>query len=166
MGITAGVAAVGSTVLGYQSSQRAQRHAGQQAEVERRLAEIRNARSRRQAISDSRVQAANIEAQRAASGAGAGSSIFKAATGSVRSQVSSALGFSFQQEALGAESLRLGQKVSKEKGQAASFGALAALPGQLGLDPSFRIPGTNQQPSSPPSGGTFNGTGPRLSFGN
>jgi hypothetical protein len=113
------------------------------AAVQNKLVEIANARARRQAIAEARQVEAAARVEAAAGGA-LESSAFAGATASLQSQLAETFGFSRVQEQAGqqvaefeASAARLQTKAASDLSKAATYSALAELPGQLGFTPSF-----------------------------
>lgn len=137
---TAATVAAGLSVAttAYSLHERRQAREEQQkaVEIQRRRRELRNARLRRQAAAQARIQRARLIAEASTRGA-IGSSAVLGASGSIRSQLSERIGFSTGEEAAAARTAGLQNIAQSRLGNAATAEAIGGLPSQVGIQPSF-----------------------------
>jgi hypothetical protein len=134
--ITAGILVVGSTAFSVKKQKEAARHERKRVRAQNRLNEIATARARRKELAAARRARAQAVSQAAVSGA-IGSSAVAGVESSISAQAAERLGFSSVQEQVGQEAAGFAAKAAKATGAANTAGALAAVPGQVGLEPSF-----------------------------
>lgn len=134
--ISAGVS-VGGKVAAHKKQKKAAKQQRRANDIQRRLAEIKNARARRQLVAEAQLAQSQIEAEAAASGVSATSSGARGSSASVQAQLGSELGFSQLSEKLGGDTTDLLNAASKNQSRAATFGAISNLPSQLGFQPSL-----------------------------
>lgn len=128
-------AAVGGTAASVQQSRRSERAAEKSDEIGRAQAEIANQRQIRQNLIRSRAQQAQlISAGQAQTGSFGGTSSVQGALGSARTQQAANTGFANTSIAANAAQNRQLGNVRDAQGRAATFGSVAALPGQFGFD--------------------------------
>jgi len=127
--------AVGGTAASVQSSRRAQRAQEKADRISSAQTEIANQRSIRQNVIRSRVQQAQLQAQgQAQTGTFGGSSAVTGALGSAQTQAGANLGFAQTSMAAGGAINRQAMSARRHSSNAATFGAIAQLPGQFGFD--------------------------------
>lgn len=142
-GIAAGAsaaAAAGGTAASIHQSRKATRAQEKADKASRAAAEIQNQRSIRQQILQARrAQAQTIAAGGAATGSLGGNSAVQGGVASIGTQGASNIGFGNTQ--IGANNAILNQTTQARRAasNAATFGAIAKLPGQFGWDPRSSI---------------------------
>lgn len=121
-----GVAAVAGTVYQAKQQKKAAAETRKAAAADQRRADIANARSRRQAVRDSRVARASIEAQAAGTGL-VGSSSVSAALSNVQSRTNENLSFLDQNAQLSAQASAANNAAARYSGRAATGAAISQL---------------------------------------
>jgi hypothetical protein len=133
--IAGGVAAVGGTAASIVSANAAQRSQRKADAVGRAQAQLENKRAIRQAINTGRVQRAQLSAAGQNQTGGFSSSSIQGALGSASTQEAANIGFANQTVSAGIAINRNLGKARQSLANSASFGAVAALPGQFGITP-------------------------------
>ena len=130
---TAALAAGGTTasIIASNNAQQDQRKADS---VARAQAELENKRAIRQAINTGRVNRAQLTTSAQAQTGGFDSSPIQGALGSARTQEAANIGFANQTAAAGVAVNRNLSRARQSLANAGSFGAIAALPGQFGIE--------------------------------
>ena len=131
----AAVAAVGGTAASIHQSRKAQRAQEKADDIARAQAEIQNQRQIRQNIIRSRAMQAQLIAQgQTQTGSFGGSSAVTGALGSAQTQQAANTGFGLTTIAAGNSMNRQQTIANRAASNAATFGAIANLPGQFGFD--------------------------------
>lgn len=131
--IASAVIAAGGTAASISQQRKSQRAQEKASAVDRAQAEIANQRAIRQQIIRSRAQQAQLQAQGIATGT-SDTSAQAGGLGSAQTQAAANVGFARQSQAAGRAVNELTSRASSAQGRAATFGAVAALPGQFGFD--------------------------------
>lgn len=131
--ISIGLAAVsiGSKLFGFGKKKKAARRQRQARELQQRIAEISNARKRRDAIRQARISRANVIAAGVASGGGLDSSAVQGAEQSIFSQIESNLQFADTTTGLSRRAASLDEQAAKALSQANLFDAVSNVTGQF-----------------------------------
>lgn len=136
-----------TTVAGVQQQRRATAESRSARRAQQRQASLQNARQRAEAIAAERRQRAAVIAQTEAAGA-SGSSSAVGAIGSLRSNLAGNLSFANQIEQLENQKQAHLNAAGAAQSRAATFGALAQLPGQFGFDPASTMRNMFNQPQA------------------
>ena len=136
MGVTASVIAIGATIFSVEKQAKATREAKRGRKAQKRLNEIAAARARRKASAAARRARAETVSEAAAAGV-VGTSAVSGALSSIQAQAAERVGFSKVQTQIGEEISGFAAGAARAETAATTAGAVAGLPSQLGLQPSF-----------------------------
>jgi len=145
------LAGIGSAVMQQKAQKEERKAAKEQGRIERRIAEINNARAARRAIAARRQQSAEIQAASANSGTGLeSSSAVRGAVGSLVTQTASNIGAANTNTAASFAYQRAGERgadrAARASRYASTFGTIADL-GELGMAYSFNKPAKLNEPT-------------------